>query len=41
MAAKELPLVNHIEAECPSGNGRRIQLVAKDLIFGGIDNVFV
>ena len=41
METKELPVVWNIEAENPSGKGRRIQLVGKDLIFGGIDNIFV
>ena len=34
-------MTTYIDAASPSGNGRRITLLGTDLIFGGIDNVFV
>jgi hypothetical protein len=34
-------MTSYIDACSPSGNGRRITLLGTDLIFGGIDNVFV
>lgn len=34
-------MTSNIDASSPSGNGRRIKLLGTDLIFGGIDNVFV
>jgi hypothetical protein len=34
-------MTSYIDAYSPSGNGRRITLLGTDLIFGGIDNVFV
>ncbi|CAF4557157.1 unnamed protein product [Rotaria sp. Silwood2] len=34
-------MTSYIAASSPTGNGRQIQLLSTDLIFGGIDNVFV
>ncbi|CAF4241724.1 unnamed protein product, partial [Adineta steineri] len=34
-------MTTYINASTPTGNGRRIKLLSTDLIFGGIDNVFV
>ncbi|CAF1088332.1 unnamed protein product [Didymodactylos carnosus] len=34
-------MTSDITASTPTGNGRRIPLLGTDLIFGGIDNVFV
>ena len=41
MEISQSELTWNIEASPPTGNGRRITLVGTDLIFGGIDNVFV
>ncbi|CAF2095964.1 unnamed protein product [Rotaria magnacalcarata] len=34
-------MTSNIEASSPTGNDHRIKLLGIDLIFGGIDNVFV
>ncbi|CAF0745223.1 unnamed protein product [Adineta steineri] len=34
-------MTTYINASTPTGNSRRIKLLSTDLIFGGIDNVFV
>ncbi|CAF1340614.1 unnamed protein product [Rotaria sordida] len=34
-------MTSYIDASSPTGNGRRIQILSTDLIFGGIDNVFI
>ena len=34
-------MLSSLSASSPSGNNRRIKLLSTDLIFGGIDNVFV
>ncbi|CAF4625677.1 unnamed protein product, partial [Rotaria sp. Silwood2] len=34
-------MTSYIDASSPTGNGRRIQLLSTDLIFDGINNIFV
>ena len=34
-------MTSYIKASSPTGNGRQIKLIGTDLIFGGIDNVFI
>ena len=34
-------MTSYIYASVPTGNGHRIKLIGSDLIFGGIDNIFV